>query len=153
MKNSHIAYVKEMQSCSSCSVGSRKGSLFSSQGKSFQDQKAHNTTLGPGKEFLWGIFRIVGDRINVRHTGRKRFTGCWKGESPVYEVYQGDAAARNVFFTKKLLLPYEFLPVTQEQNSQAGNRTWSTAKISVKGNRVSEISNDSKNDYSKIPTS
>ena len=74
-----------------------------------------------------------------------------RGE-PVYEVYPEGTDGEKRVLHKNLLLPNEFLPVTQEQNSQAGDRIWSTPKISVKAHRVSQISNDSKSDYSKIPT-
>ena len=49
VKDSHSAYVKEMQSCSSCSVGSRKGSLFSSQGKFISRPQSPRYNLG-----TWG---------------------------------------------------------------------------------------------------
>ena len=83
----------------------------------------------------------------------EKIHGVLERGEPCLRGISGGRGSKKRVLHKKLLLPYEFLPVTQEQNSQAGNRTWSTAKISVKGNRVSEISNDSKNDYSKIPTS
>ena len=95
---------------------------------------------------------MLGDRVNVRHTGKNRFTWWWKGEDLVYEVYLEGSDREERVLHKNVLLPYEFLPVTQRQHSQAGDRTWSTAKISAKAHRVSQISNDRKSGYSKIPT-
>ena len=42
----------------------------------------------------------MGGRVNVRHTGKNRFTWWWKGESPSTRYIRRETTARSVFFTK-----------------------------------------------------
>ena len=121
--------------------------------------QSHRLCQGNAKLFL--VFRWKQKRVALSDCGgpgkRKAY---WEEQihvmvergEPVYEVYPAGNDREKRVLHSNLLLPYAFLPITQQQNSRAGYRTWTTAKISVKAHRVSQISSDSKSDNSKIPT-
>ena len=121
-----ICYVGSIHSCR------RKGSLLALKGKSSQDRKTHYTTLEPGDR---GLVRNLSKR-----GGPGKLRAYWedrihvvverKGESAVYEVKpEGGDGKKHVVHRNLLLLSCDFVPVTQEQNSQAGDRNGSAARI------------------------
>ena len=115
-------------------------------------RKIHFKTVEPGEiVFVRNLSDCGGPGKRKAYWEEQIHVMVERGE-PVYEVYPAGNDREKRVLHKNLLLPYAFLPITQQQNSRAGYRTWSTAKISVKAHRVSQISSDSKSDNSKIPT-
>ena len=101
VKDSHSAFVTEMQSCSSCSLEAEKGRSLALKENSFQDHKAHGTILEPGEKVL------VRNRSDPREPGKRKeyweeqiHVVVGKGRALSTRYIRRKATTISVFFTK-----------------------------------------------------
>ena len=111
----------------------KKSRMSACKGKNLQDRKAHYSHLE------------LGDRVLVRNLsergGQGKLRAYWedqihvveerKGDSPVCEVEPEGGGRKNRVLHRNLLLPCDFLPLTQEQKHQTSNKAQRGSRIKL----------------------
>ena len=152
----HSAYVERWKSAmtEAYSLAAEKSRMSASKGKTFQDHKAHYSHLEPG------------DRVLIRNLpergGPGKLRAYWedqvhvvverKGDSPVYEVKPEGGGRKNRVFHRNLLLPCDFLPLTQKQKHQMSNKAQSGSRNSNQTRSMSRTTTDCDSDDDELLT-
>ena len=135
-----------------CSLAAEKSRMSASKGKNFQDRKAHYSHLEPG------------DRVLVRKLSERggpgKLRAYWedqihvvverKGDSPVYEVEPEGGGRKHRVLHRNLLLPCDFLPLTQEQKHQTSNKAQRVSRISKQTRSASRTATDCDSDDDEL---
>ena len=120
--------------------------MSASKGKNFQDRKAHYSYLEPG-------VRVLVRNLSERG-GPGKLRAYWEDQVHVvvYEVEPEGGGRKHRVLHRNLLLPCDFLPLTQEQKHQTSNKAQCGSRISNQTRSASRTATDCDSDDDKLLT-